>query len=225
MKGTVDKDMIIFRYPLFVLFLIFIAWFTVKRSQVNKSQSKVEEDFWRREHKANTSRKKNLETLEYLSIPFDLFPIGKYADEKFESIENDLLSLKDKRILNLTGKTATDLKFDYGVSNLFIVSEYDDNFVFMVKCLNEYGSLLYEDGHTVEAKTILEFAISSGSDIKSSYELLANIYIAENNADKIISLVEYASNLDSLMKKPILESLVQISSQNEIEETDNIQSF
>ena len=217
MKGTVYKDMFIFKFPLFACFLIFVAWFAVKRSQVKRSQSKVEDDFWKREHEANTSRKKNLDIIKYISIPYESFPIGKYDDEKFNAIENDLLSLKNKRILDLTGKTATDLKFEYGVSNLTIISEYDDNFVFMVKCLHQYGSLLYENEQTIEAKTVLEFAISTGSDIKGSYEILANIYIAENNADKTKSLIEYANKLDSLMKKPIIEMLNQISSQNEID--------
>lgn len=197
-----------FSFPFFACFLTFVIWFAVKRSKNQKIEKKRDEEFWQKEHDANFTRRKNLDVIEYISIPYDAFPIGKYADdEKIKSAEDELLSLKEQRILNLTGKTSTELKLEYGVANLATVSEYDDNYTKMIKTLQAYAEALCSLNHISEATTVLEFSISTGSDISASYLLLGDIYKSQGRDSEISGLIEQAKALDSLMKQSIIDAL------------------
>jgi hypothetical protein len=130
--------------------------------------------------------------------------------EAIADIEKTLLSLKGKRILNLTGKTSTDLKLEYGAANLSALSEYDDNYLLLVRTLQQYAEVLHSEGHTDDAVTVLEYAVNIGSDIKATYMLLADIYNERGLTDSIKSLIENASKLDSLMKQPIINALNEL---------------
>lgn len=204
--------MSIFSFPLFGCFVIFLVWFAYERSKNDKLAKKLNSEFWQRESQANFSRKKNMDTVSYITLPLDTFPIGKHTDNNdITNAEQILLSLSDKRMLNLTGKTATDLKLEYGAANLVLLDEYDENYISMVKALQQYAKGLHDTGHTEDAATVLEFAVSAGSDIKATYVLLANIYVSLNTPEKINDLTASAKELDSLMKPAILEALSEFS--------------
>ena len=81
--------------------------------------------------------------------------------------------------------TYTDLKLTYGAPNLPLLSEYDENFTLLISTLQKWASLLYDAGQTAEAQTVLEFAVSAGSDISGSYKLLASIYRDHQEEQKI----------------------------------------
>ena len=66
---------------------------------------------------------------------------------------------------------------------------------------------LIELGHTNEARTILEYGISIGSDLSQNYLLLAEIYQSSGDTEQIRKLLSSAEQLDSLMKRSIVEKL------------------
>ncbi len=202
--------MVIFRYPIFACFVIFLIWLSYEIRKGSKKSDTLNQDFWDRENQANSVRKQNLDLVEYITIPYDTFPIDKYSDTELGSIEQELLSLKDKRILNMTGLTNTDIKLKYGPANLSAISEYDENFLSMAKLINSYGARLHELGYDDDAITVLEFGIISLTDISANYKLLAQLYVNKNQVDKIDFLIETALKLDSLMKKSIVNSLESI---------------
>ena len=131
-------------------------------------------------------------------------------DEQLTNLSEVLSSLLDKRILNLTGKTSTDIKLKYGVANLNEVSSYDDNFTLMVQTISNYGTRLMELGNSPAAISVLEFGIDSLTDISSNYNHLAQLYIDAGTPDKIDLLIETAKNLDSLMKDSIIRTLTNM---------------
>ena len=45
-------------------------------------------------------------------------------------------ALKEKKILNLSGFTNTDLKLEYGVGNLTELTDYDNNYVTLSRSLH-----------------------------------------------------------------------------------------
>lgn len=203
--------MTFYTFPLFGCFVIFLIWFAYERKKTTRIQEKQNEDFWNRENEANFSRRKNLDVISYIAIPLDTFPIARYPENTAVSeAEQLLLSLKDKRMLNLTGKTSTDLKMEYGVANLPMLNEYDENYVALVKALQQYAEALCAAGHSDDAITVLEFAVSAGSDLKSSYMLLADIYCAGNMREKTEALIPCAEKLDSLMREPIISALKEL---------------
>lgn len=199
--------MSVFNYPIFLCFIIFILWFAYERSKIKRAEQSQNDNFWKNESDANFSRRKNLDLLTYITIPYESFPMDQYDIEALKPIEEKLSSMSDKRILNLTGKTSTEIKTEYGASNLPLLSEYDENYTELVKTLNEYAHILFEAGYVDDAATVLEFAISTGSDIKGTFVLLGDIYISRGQLEKIDELKMMAGQLDSLMKNPIINAL------------------
>ena len=88
-----------------------------------------------------------------------------------------------------------------------VLSEYSDNFITLISSIQKYAKRLSELGFDNEAIEALEFSVRSGCDMISSYKLLTELYIKNNQSDKINTLLEYADKLDSITKKPILNFL------------------
>lgn len=199
--------------PLLGLFIMTIAIISFFRKRNDRHQQETEENFWEREHQANLVRRKDISGLSYINIPFDDFSIGAFSDEKLTEAEQHLQTFADKRILNLTGQTNTDLKMQYGPANLPALMEYDQNFTDMLLALTDYSNRLIELNHMDAAIPVLEFCISVGSDVSSHYAVLGNYYKAGGQTAKLKSLREKASALNSLTKSSILQKLDAIISE------------
>ncbi|MBQ1193592.1 MAG: hypothetical protein IIX45_05670 [Lachnospiraceae bacterium] len=203
-----------FYYPIFGLFIIFVIWQAYERNKSSRLSKKSTEDFWQNEADANNIRKQSLDNENYITINEKLLINNLWhnhpEDEELINLSTTLSSLMDKRILNLTGKTSTELKFMYGVANLNEVSTYDDNYTLMSKTIAAYGTRLMELDNIDAAIEVFEFGIDSLTDISSNYKHLALLYIRKNEREKIKHLIEVANSLDSLMKDNILKSLGEI---------------
>lgn len=192
-------------------FIVFGVWLTYQLSKSNKDNEKAEKEFWQREHEANSVRKKSLDSLNYIEIPMDKLPFAVLTDnEQVKSCIDQILALREVKIVNFTGLTNTDLKLEYGTANITVLSEYDQNYTLLARTLYTWGSLLYDAGYVTEAVLPLEFAISTGTDISGNYKLLATIYRDRGQVSKIEDLYLAAENLNSMMKKPILSLLSDI---------------
>ena len=202
---------------IFILFLIFIAWFAFERAKASRIEKQEHENFWLRENEANNTRRKNLDSLSYITIPNDFLLSNLSKDIPDDDPEltrcNDILiSLQNKRIFNLTGKTSTDIKCEYGPANMSTLDEYDSNFTLFAQTIYAYGEQLHKLGFDDEAMAILRYGIDSLSDISGNYKLLATLYAKYNQPEKIEELKKIAGGLDSLMKNTILRSLDEILS-------------
>ncbi len=205
---------------IFILFLIFVVWFTYERTKASRIEKRNQDEFWRRENEAHNTRRKNLDTLEYIIIPDDILPdmLSKKIpsdDEEISRCTSVLKDLQSVRILNLTGKTSTDLKYMYGPANLAELDQYDANFTLFAKTIYAYGEQLHKLGFDNEAMKVLRFGIDSLSDISGNYKLLATLYVKYGEAEKISELKEIAGGLDSLMKNAILRALDDIAYRTE----------
>lgn len=199
-------------FMIFAGTIIFVLWLTYELKKSHRNSNATETNFWERESAANLTRKVSPDTLPYIHIPIETFPIGKHKDSELSGYETVLLALSEKKILNLTGKSATELKAAYGPANLALLDECDMNYTELVKTIAAYGSRLHALGFDNECITVLEFGIAILTDISLNYKLLAELYIQRNESDKILHLKECAAGLDSLMKNNILKTLEEISS-------------
>lgn len=182
-----------------------------------KSDSDVEkqkEDFFEREHKANFVRKKSLDNLKYISIPEEFLSYDyKKAFKNCKNEENalkavdTLISLKEEKIVNFTGKTNTDLKLEYGTANINILSEFDQNYTLLVTSLQTICESMIEADEDFTIK-MLEYAINIGTDISLSYKMLIDIYVSKNDENLLASkkevLTEKAKALNSVMSPSII---------------------
>ena len=190
-------------FPFFTAFaVLFIIVFTIGSRKNTAEQQKVQEAYWQREREANNVRKQDLSKLNYINIPLHDFPMDLHAD-----CEITLRELSEKKIVNLTGYSNTDLKLEYGVANLETLSEYDSNFATLVTALADYSRLLLEANRTDDAKKVLEYAVSVQADSIYIYTTLAQIYHNSGEDDKIADLITSAEDLKSISKITILENL------------------
>ena len=191
-----------------VIFVILLFWF-IKRS-AKKSRDEMEA-FISRENEANSARRQPIDDLPYITIPEELFLIKYNESAKMQEVMRNLVFLKDKKILNLTGISNTDLKLKYGAANLPELSECDERYTLLVRSLQSFAECLSENGSEQEAIRILEFSISTGSDILGSYALLAGLYEKAGTPEKINTLKEKAVSLNSLTAPSIMRMLEKAS--------------
>lgn len=174
----------------------------------NEMTAREEKNFWDRENKANSVRKKSLDSLNYLHIPMDRFPTYLLTDNPtIRECIDTLTQLSTRPIVNLTGQSNTDLKLLYGTANITVLSEYDQNYTLLARTLQTWAETLIKEGCEEEAVPILEYAVETGSDISKTYYLLADYYKRNQRNESIQALLESASSLPSLNQKVIVRTL------------------
>ena len=202
------------KFPFLATFILFIVLFNIRLRLASRKEEQQDEKFWDRELRSNSVRKKSLDTLEYVHLPYDLLPFGTAGDdENLQAIEDELTALKDLRIVNLTGITNTDLKLEYGTANITALTEYDQNYTSLVIALQKWGDALYTLGRFEDAASVLEFAVKTRTDITATYRLLIDMYktkLGLNEQEiqrKLDGLVPIANSLNSLSRSTILKLL------------------
>ncbi|MDD4111928.1 MAG: hypothetical protein PHC56_02720 [Herbinix sp.] len=188
--------------------MIFVIWLNYEISKNNKLSNKVKDEFWKRESKSNQTRKADISNLDYISIPYDKLPMEDNPDQTINSYRDTILSHSDKKILNLNSFSNTELKLKYGVSNLKLLIEYDNNYTVLVSFLHKWGELLYMKGYNREALAVLEAALDCKTDVHKTFELLAEIYRSQGSHDKLNLLIDKISSVH-IHDKEILLSKIQ----------------
>lgn len=196
---------------IFLLCVLFCIWLSYEFKKGSRRSRQIESSFWENERVANTTRKKDIEHLNYITIPLQILPFFENIDKELEIYQNTIRGLSSKKILNLTGLSNTELKKEYGAANLPALTEYDDNFSQLASTIAKWGSRLMELGYTNEAVTVLKFGIECGTDVTANYTLLAKYYKSCNNREALDELTASAEKLNSLTQKTIVSKLTAIS--------------
>ena len=194
-------------FPCLTIFMIFIIWLSFRLSKVKHNMADKEEAFWNKELKANSTPKKDIDNLNYITIPLEKFPSDFTTDSEVLDIVDKLNTLSSERILNITGITNTDIKLSYGVGNFDKVSKYGDNFDTLTVLINQYAKKALEHNREDIALPVLEFAIGIKTDISESYTLLANLYKQNEKKEKLEYLIEQVNTSNLLLKQSILNQI------------------
>ena len=198
-------------FGIFASFLVFCAWLAYEISKHKKKQNDALESFWDKERMANASRRKSLDQLNYIRVPWDQLPTTILTD--LEAVSTSIASIRaldQLKILNLTGISNTELKLQYGAANLSSLTEYDYNYTLLVRSLQKWGEALLQNNFSREAKSVFEFAVETNTDVSATYKQLAQIYLSLGEPHKIDLLMERAQSLNSMMKTSIIHSLQEI---------------
>ena len=188
--------------------LIFSAAVFLYLLKSKKNETAAQDDFWAREAAANSTRRQPLDDLDYIRIPLDEFPMNLLQDvPKVEDYKQIIRSLSELPIANFTGITNTELKLRYGAPNITLLTSYDQNYTLLVRTLQQWAQTLYDAGCIDEARHMLEFAVSTGSDVSATYRLLCQISKEQGTPEKIGSLYPIAEMLNSAMQKTIVRIL------------------
>lgn len=201
-----------FILPYFIIILIVIQLYLKKSTRSGSERSKK---YWEREQKANSTRKQDISTLNYIkwddSLPaidnsLTLADILNNSPEALKAY-NNIQTLKTEPMLNLSEYSNTDLKLKYGVANLDTLTQYEDNYTSFIKSLSELGHILIEHKDISDATAFLEYAVRIGSDIQLTYTDLYSLYSEAENASKIRQLRQYASIIKSVNKDLIVSAI------------------
>lgn len=196
------------KFPFFASFIIFLLVIRHAMKRQNRQSASEEKNFWAREHRANSVRRKSLDNLDYIQIPLEQLPFDLLSEDPAVAEYQELIRyLSSHKIVNLTGFTNTDLKLEYGTANITVLSEYDQNYTLLVRTLQQWADVLIDSGHENEAKILMEFAISTDTDISKTYYKLAAIYSSRGDIFQIQQLIEKAQNLRTANKDTIVHTL------------------
>lgn len=188
--------------------IVFILFLSVRIKRQSKIQQNAEKSFWERERLANSVRRKSLDGLNYIQIPLETFPTHIMQEDETVLECIDLMeSLTAQKIVNLTGFSNTDLKLEYGTANITVLTEYDQNYTLLVRTLQKWADVLIAAGYAKEATILMEFAVSTHTDISRTYYQLAEYYVSQRESEKIQWLKDMADGLRSSNRNSILNHL------------------
>ncbi len=195
-------------------FILVIAIAIAGKKGEQSMKDKLEK-FQERERAANEVRRQPIDDLDYLSIPEEFFDLPTDDSSRDAAEARRILeTLREEKIVNLTGISNTDLKLRYGVANLPDLMNFDQNFTSLVRALQMYAAYLNEAGYYKEAISVLEYAVKIKSDVSASYRLLGKLYMKEDQSDKIEGLISKARALNSPLSDPIVRSLTALISKD-----------
>ena len=174
--------------------------FVVSRnvSRFKKTHGQGRENLLERESEANSVRKADISSLPYIRIPLDTLPLTALSACGHAELADKLCTLSEKKILNLSMYTNTDLKLMYGPD--------------LILLLNKIGKILIDANDITDAEQFLAYAITIGSDITTSYTMLASIYADRHDINHLDQLIRTAETVVSLPGKTIQIKLHSIKS-------------
>ncbi|MBP5249016.1 MAG: hypothetical protein J6Z46_03325 [Lachnospiraceae bacterium] len=197
--------------PVFLIISMILVFLINVVSKRNQRDTEAEERAFReKEQRANTTRRKDISNLDFITIPPCLSSPSGLLSEEIAETEKQIAALRDQKIVNFTGITNTDLKLTYGAANIDALSEYDNNYLKLVRLIVKYAKQLIDAGLTEKAKEILEFGVSVKTDVSANYTLLAKLYKDEGNNEKLREIRLIAEQLNSLTKAKLLRDLDDI---------------
>ncbi|MCM1172390.1 MAG: hypothetical protein NC393_09720 [Clostridium sp.] len=182
----------------------------------NRKRTQEQQDFWSRENEANSVRRKDISTLDYVQIPIQTLPVATLDTLGMSKYSKELTRLANEKIINLSSYTNTDLKLMYGPANLNDLTKYDLNYTALIRLLDNIGKDLISAGHEADAVTFLAYAVSIGSDITTTYTALGTIYHAKNETEQLKQLISSAEKITSLSGAKIVSKLKALSEASQI---------
>lgn len=197
--------------PLFTTIVIVAGFIFVFMKITSEKPVDGLKAFRERERKANNTLKQPLDSLAFVTVPMESIPSPEPAvNEKCANLIGQLKILSEKKCVNLSGISNTDLKLTYGAANLPILTEYDQNFTALCKALFELGTEYKNAGLTEEAVSTLNVAVSLGTDISGNYITLAQMYADKGMYVDIQRLINCAQDMRSLTKNSTISKLQDI---------------
>lgn len=181
-------------------------------ARTNKNREEAARTFWTKEREANFVRKKDISHLPYIIIPIESLPFKDTDNSTIKRCQDTIKQLADRKLLNLSNQSNTELKLSYGAANFPFLMDCDTGYTELIKALQQWGKALYDSNNLLDAKTVLEYAITCKTDISASYTLLGDIYSSLNSTEQIKPLLESAKDMNSPHKNAVITYLEDILS-------------
>lgn len=164
-----------------------------------------------REDQANSARRKDLSNLPYIEVPLNTLPLDITLNDEKKQLQisnyiKEIRYLSEKQMLNLIGVSNTELKEQYGPSNLEILTICDQNYSRYIRNLHLLAECIYDE-YPEQAVTIWEYCLNIGTDISGTYAALGQHYLEKNETEKFTKLYDYIPTKNTISGKTILSKL------------------
>ena len=194
--------------PIFLIcIIVFVIWFRVKIKKANKETNIQNAQYWEREEQANFARKKDITNLKYLTVDDNELMLKTPANDEEADLIQQLKDCSHRKMLNLSAYSNTDLKEKYGVVNLEELSNCDQNYLYFIRALSNWGRYLYEHDDPDRAQKVMELSLRIGSDISHVYTILAQIYLQQGKEEKVDELIAKEASSDMALKDSLIRKL------------------
>ena len=164
--------MSVFPFPGIATLLGVIVVLGVRYRYLSKKQKDKEESYYELEKRADAAPTADLSKLDYIKVPVQDFPFGFSDDPEVCLIEEELLALSKKPLLNLSRRSNTSLKLEFGARNLKKMQVIADDYDRLVVLLCDYAKILMENEMIEEACHVLSFGEDIASDVSQNKTLL-----------------------------------------------------
>lgn len=176
-----------------------ITFFLISRRH-SKKQEEVKQRFLEKEEAANAVRKKDIDPELYFTPNLSALPPIPQGDP--HQVER---SAKRTMIRFPRPLTNLELKMQYGMAQMDIIAQYEENFIEHLKSLTKWGSEIAEKSPH-DAATILQTVVEMGGEFRDAYKNLADI--CANDSEKLNALYARAEEnhfSDPSIKRQILD--------------------
>lgn len=189
--------------------LMFVLWIRYQLNKTRNTDKAANEAFWEQEDKANHTRNKPIDTIEYISVPLNKLPILDTNDPELKALQTSLTDIASEKIADLSAYTNTQLKLAYGTGNFSRLSQFDTNYTILMQTLEKLANYHLKMGHTDAAIAYFDYAIECHSENAQTYVSLAKLYAKQNNTSKIDELKLHLKQSTYKHKDYILRKLEQ----------------
>ena len=87
------------------------------------------------------------------------------------------------------------------------MSNCDQNYLYFIRALSNWGRYLYEHDDPDRAPKVMELSLRIGSDISHVYTILAQIYLQQGKEEKVDELIAKAASSDMALKDSLIRKL------------------
>ena len=175
--------------------------------RANRIDDEKKRQYLAREKKASRTPSKNLDKIPWITVPSDLPLNILQNDNRCRKLQEIIKKISAKKIADFSAYSSTDLKLEYGASNINMLTEADSNCIMLLRSLNELSEIYFKNDFCKEAVSLLQFAVDCGSDDPEHFEKLSSYYMEHDDLPALTALLRIAEELDSGRSERILKEL------------------
>jgi len=171
---------------IFLLTALAITFLVVRSSRHSKRIDEIKRRFLEEEEAANLVRKKEIDPELFYTADLSTLPALPENDTaQVERASKRLMIYFKEPITNL------ELKKQYGVMQMDIIAQYEENFNEYLKALTKWAGSIMADSPD-DAIKILELVVSLGGEFRDTYRHSADIYAARGDEAALDALLRAA---------------------------------
>ncbi len=190
-----------------ICFLTFGMWLFYKQRRSQQQEKNASDEFWAREARANSTRKKDISDIPLLHVKESEIPVADTENESILYYIGHIRELIKTPMADLSEYSNTDLKLAYGVGNFKLLSEYDENFNNFLMALSNLARTYTQEGLLSNAEQTYRLALHYGSRRVSDYTELAEIYLKMDQPEHVTALIEETEKSMHPRKSSLIQAL------------------